>query len=160
MKWHILLLLGFLSLITSSAYSRILGEGMLVADPVMILFAWICLVDHWSRIAAVGGALILYRLWETVATPLEVIAPFVAIAIIVRIIRGGISPYHRWRRLAIVIPALLVAGWITRNMFELESIRGFSGVFLDLLLAFIVASILFPLLDLTRPLLRSARFPQ
>jgi len=93
------------------------------------LFAWICLVDHWSRIAAVGGALILYRLWETVATPLEVIAPFVAIAIIVRIIRGGISPYHRWRRLAIVIPALLVAGWITRNMFELESDQGvFRGL--------------------------------
>ena len=65
-----------------------------------------------------------------------------------------------FRSLLIVLPALVVAGWFSRNMLALDFHRGLSGVFIDLLVAFIVSAALFPLLDLTRPLLRSARFPQ
>jgi len=86
--------------------------------------------------------------------------PFLIIFFLIRVIRGGVSPYHPWRRLLIVLPALVVAGWFSRNLLDLDLHRGPSGVFIDLLIAFIVSAALFPLLDLTRPLLRSARFPQ
>ena len=160
MKLPALFLLLVLSLLTSSAYAPVLGPGLLVADPAMIFLAWVCLGDRWPRIVAVAIGLAIYRLSGTVASLLEVIAPLLALIVTVRLICMGISPFDRWRRLGIVTLALLAAGILGQWLVASHLGRGIQGFFADGLLALIVAAVMFPLLDLTRPMLKSARYPQ
>ncbi len=160
MKLPALLLLLFLSILTSDAYAPLLGPAVLVADPALVFLAWICLADRWPRILTVVFGLSIYRLTGSVATPVEVIAPLLVVVLVIRVIRMGISPFDRWRRLGIVTLALLTAGSLSHWLVASHLGRGFQGFFADGLLALIVAAVLFPLLDLTRPLLKSARYPQ
>ena len=160
MKLPALFLLLVLALLTSAAYSRPLGPSVLVADPTLVFLAWICLVDRWPRILAVLGGLLLYRWSGTIAHPIEVWAPPILMVLVIRIIRLGISPFDRWRRLAIVVPALLSAGLISQWLVASHLSRGWPGFFEDGLLALMVAAVMMPLLDMTRPILKSARYPQ
>ena len=160
MKLPALFLLLVLSLLTSSAYGPLLGSGLLVADPAMIFLAWVCLADRWPRILAVATGLAIYRLSGTVASSWEVVAPLLVLIVTVRLIRMWISPFDRWRRLGIVTLALLAAGNSSQWLVASHLGRGVQGVFADSMLALIVAAVMFPLLDLTRPMLKSARYPQ
>ena len=160
MKLPALFLLLFLSLLTSDAYGPLLGPAALVADPALVFLAWISLADRWPRILAVFFGLSVYRLTGSVATPLEVMAPLLTVVLVIRVIRMGISPFDRWRRLGIVTLALLTAGVLSQWLVASHLGRGFQGFFADGLLALIVAAVLFPLLDLARPMLKSARYPQ
>lgn len=160
MKLPALFLLLVLSLMTSSAYGPLLGPAVLVADPALVFLAWISLIDRWPRILVVLCGLIAYRLSGSIASPLEVCAPMLIAVLVIRVIRMGISPFDRWRRLGIVTLALLSAGTLSQWLVASHLGRGFQGFFVDGLLALIVIATMFPLLDLTRPLLKSARYPQ
>lgn len=160
MKFPALFLLLFLSILTSSTYGPLLGSHLLVADPAMVFLAWVCLADRWPRIVVVAVGLAIYRMSGTIASLLEVIAPLLVLIVTVRLIRMGISPYDRWRRLGIVTLALLAAGSSSQWLVASHLGRGVQGFFADSLLALIVAAVMFPLLDLTRPMLKSARYPQ
>ena len=160
MRWPILLVLSGLALLSSSVYAPLLGSAVFVADPAFVLLAWICLVDRWPRILLVSVAIFCFRIGNTIASPLEVLGPLISIVLVVRLVRSSISPHDRWRRMFIIIPALLLAGFTCRQSMASDLEWGFSGFFADGALAFIVAAIMFPLLDLTRPLLKSARYPE
>ena len=160
MRTPVLLVLVALSLLTSYVYTPLLGPAVLVADPIFVFLAWICLVDRWPRIVLVTACIFFFRLGNTIATPLEVLTPLIGIVVVVRLIRSGISPYQMWRRLFIMIPALLLAGALCRLFVASHLEWGLLGLFKDGALAFIVAAVMLPLLDLTRPLLKSARYPE
>ena len=159
MKWSMLFLLTALSIWTSYVYSGVVGSSILLLDPVLILVAWFCLQDEWPRIFAVSVMILLYRFSLTIATPLEVVVPPLALIFTIRMLSGGISPFHFWRRFLIVVPALclshLISNFILFRVFDLSIER----ILLDAALAFIVSATMFSVLDVIRPLLKTAKYP-
>ena len=149
MKWTMLFLLTALSIWTSYVYSGVIGSSLSLLDPVLILLAWFCLQDEWPRILAVSA----------IATPLEVVIPPLALIFTIRMLSGGISPFHSWRRFLIVVPALclshLISKFILFRVFDLSIER----ILLDVALAFIVSATMFSVLDVIRPLLKTAKYP-
>ena len=101
----------------------------------------------------------LLRIAGGVAGPVETLVPILAAIGTVRLLRGWIDPYDHRKRFGVVLPAITVAHlahrWILTTPLE-GGLLPFSG---GLLLATLSALMLFPILDLATPLLRSARYP-
>ena len=86
------------------------------------------------------------------------LAPLLLVLIAVRGLRQLLDPYHPWKRFQIVIPALLL-GAVLQEFVLAGNLPTISFVFQSCWVVALFVALLFPVLDLTTPLLRSARFP-
>ena len=154
--WFTILLL--LTIFTTGAFRPLLVNTAASADPLLILLAWLALIDRWPRIIVVVAVISVYRVFGGISTPFEVLTPILMITFAVRSLRLWMDPYHPWKRYQIVIPALVLGAaieeWILAGY--LPSV---SFVFQSCWIAALCGALMMPILDLTTPLLRSARYP-
>ena len=154
--WFTIILV--LTIFTTGAFRPLMVKTAAVADPLLILLVWFALVDRWPRIVVVLSVICIYRLYGGISTPLEVLAPLLVVLIAVRGLRQLLDPYHPWKRFQIVIPALLL-GAVLQEFVLAGNLPTISFVFQSCWVVALFVALLFPVLDLTTPLLRSARFP-
>lgn len=155
--WLLLLLL--LAQLTAIAYRPLLGGGVDTVDPVLLLLVWFSLVDHPRRLALLLLLVVTTRVVGGVAGAAEALIPLLAALATTRVLRGWIDPYDPYKRFGVVVPAIAVAHlghrWLLMSPAEGGPLLFFGG----LLVASLSALMLFPILDLATPILRSARYP-
>ena len=153
-----LITLTLLSIFTVGAYRPLVVYSGGIADPALIFLAWLALIDRWPRILLVGTAICLYRSIGGISSVIELVVPVAALILSVRWFRLVLDPYHRWKRFQILIPALLIA-FVVQEWLLAGVVPGLFFVVNGCWLSVLVAALLFPVLDLVTPLLRSARYP-
>ena len=159
MRWKWLTVICLLAIFTGIAYRPILDSGMGIADPVMILLAWLALVDRISRVLIAITFIGLLRMWLGIGEIADTFLPLLGVIISVRLLRHLLDPYHPIKRFQIVVPALTI-GVILQWALLTGEITSNTGLIVSgVLISLLFAALLLPILDLTAPLLRSARYP-
>lgn len=159
MRWGWLFAICFLTSLTGGAYQPLFDSYLGMFDPLMIFIAWLALIDRMSRIIVVVVALTLLRVWFGIGTFSETAIPLVGVVASVRMLRQILDPYHPWKRFQILVPSFIV-GIVSHWFLLLGDLSGsVSTVVAGLSVSLIFAGLMLPILDLSAPLLRSARYP-
>ncbi|MEE2858038.1 MAG: hypothetical protein VX949_11660 [Planctomycetota bacterium] len=153
-----LITLTLLSIFTVGAYRPFVVESGGVADPALIFLAWLALVDRWPRLLIVGFVICIYRSLGGISSAVEVVFPVAALILSVRWFRQLLDPHHRWKRLQILIPALLIASMVQEWLLA-GVVPGLIFLVHGCWLSILFTALMLPVLDLAAPLLRSARYP-
>ncbi len=153
------LLLIALATATQISLAPLLAGGADSVDVPLILLLWFAGVDRWSRVVAIGGVIVISRLIGGASAPLPVILPLAAATLWMRFARHGVDPRDPGRRIALVAIALVVASLVQRLHHASPWNGAIDSWATGVLLGTVAALLLFPVLDLTTPLVRSADYP-
>lgn len=155
--WLILLLL--LAHLSALAFRPLLGGGADAVDPVLLLLIWFALVDHPRRLLLLLLLVVTSRVLGGVSGVSEALIPLLSALLTTRVLKNWIDPHDHRRRFAVVVPAIAIAHLCHRWLL-LSPGDGTPILFLGgLVVATLSALMLFPILDLATPILRSARYP-
>ena len=137
----------------------LLARGADAVDIPLLVLVWFALIDRLPRVLAIAAAILALRWGLGASSAGAVLVPLLGALLWVRLARSWIDPRDRSRRLAIVLGAVAVATWLHRLLWSVPWSGTFDAYATGLLLGTLAAALLYPILDLTPPLLRSADYP-
>jgi len=152
------ILIMILATFTGVAFKPLLQPALGMADPLLIFVCWMALVDRWPRLLLIVVAVAAHRCLVGITSPVDAMLPLLCTVIAVRVLKTVFDPYHPYRRLQIILPSLLIAISVQESLLS-GVFPTFHMLFPAIILSAVVVAILLPVLDVVRPLLKSARYP-
>ncbi|MFQ5655903.1 MAG: hypothetical protein ACE5GW_14390 [Planctomycetota bacterium] len=158
MRFGALLMLLALSVATGLSLRPLWFRGPATVDPPLLLLLWLALTDRRLRIYVAAGILAALRAHLGLSSLLAALLPLAAAIEAVLLMRRWVHLRDPWRRLPVT--GLAASAAILLHHLLLDAPPGTLAIdlLLGALLSTLSAAILFPILDLVRPLIRSARF--